>query len=234
MHHFVPLLPIPLLALAAGPAIGATACFEAGITALDAGRFADAAEAFEAAARQPACAADAPDLHFNAAFAWQKLADADGSDAACRAVARYREVVASTPDPELARTARARIAALEPRCAPPPTAGGWALRSAIAAGVAGVGTAVVYALALDADEQRAAARADYITLRRANRPADAEDARRRFEDARNSTDALGITAYVGLGLTLALAGLAVGGWLSSDTPASVSVGPNSVGLQVRW
>lgn len=223
---------VPLLW--APPAAASSACFESGIEALDAERFADAAAAFEAAARRDACRADAVDLRFNAGFALQRLA-AREPDAACRAVGAYREVVASTPDPELARTARARIAEMQPVClASQPQDTGWMLRSAIAAGIAAVGTGVVYALALDADGDRAAAKADYITLRQANRPDEAEDARRRFEDARNTTDALGVTAYIGLALSLTLAGLAIGGWFTADEPATVSVGPGGVGFEVRW
>lgn len=218
---------------------GATAaptCFDAGLAALDGGRFAAAAAAFESAAARPACADDAPDLRFNAGFALQRLADAGDGDAACRALAAYREVVATTHDPDLARTARQRIARLRPACPPAPTGTGpsWAARSAIAAGVTAVGTAIFYGLALDADGDRADARDAYVAHRTAGRAAEAEAARLRFEDARNSTDALGITAYVGLGVTLALGGLALGGWLSEDAPATVSVTPRGLGLEVTW
>ncbi len=224
-----------LIPLLWAPPAAASACFDAGIEALDAGRFADAANAFEAAARRDACRSDAVDLRFNAGFALQRLAEQGQPDAACRAVAAYREVVASTPDPELARTARTRMAETQLLCAPEPPAGsGWMLRSAIAAGIAAAGTGVVYALAMGADAERADAKADYVALRRANRPEDAEDARRRFEDARNTTDALGVTAYIGLALSLTLAGLAIGGWLLEDDGATVTVGPGGVGFGVRW
>lgn len=232
-----PHLPSTVLALTLPGLSGGAepGCFDAGLAALDAGRFAAAADAFEAAARRPACAGDAPDLRFNAGFALQRLA-ADGDiEATCRAVGAYREVVATTHDPDLARTARSRITALGADCPTrATTTRSWALRSAVAAGVTGIGTALVYGLALDADGDRATARDAYVAHRRAGRADDAEVARRRFEDARNSTDALAITAYVGLGLTLTLAGLAASGWLIGDGSSGVAIAPRGLGVEVSW
>lgn len=232
-----PLPPWPaLLAALALPATATAApdCFDAGLAALDARRFAQAAAAFEAATRRPACAADAVDLKFNMGFALQQLAGEGDDQAACGAIDAYREVLAATPDPDLARTARGRIAALSPRCAPPDEGPGWPLRAAIAAGAIAVATGVAYGLALQADGEREDAKADYVALRRAGDDAGSRAAKARFEDARDRTDAMGYTAYVGLGLTVALTGLAIGGYLVTSDGPSVAVGPGGFVLRGRF
>lgn len=231
--------PIPLaLAALLAPAAASAApdCFDAGLAALDARRFADAAAAFEAATRRPDCAADAVDLEFNRGFALQRLAAGGEADAACQAVAAYRRVVAATTDPDLARTARDRISKLQPTCAPPVEDRGlsWPVRSAIAAGAVAVATGVVYGLALHADGERAEAREDYVARRRAGDAAGAEAARARFTDARDRTDAMGYTAYVGLGLTVALSGLAIGGFIATGDGPTVAVGPRGLSVRGRW
>lgn len=100
----------------------------------------------------------------------------------------------------------------------------WTLTAAASA--AAVVTSLLYALALDADTDRAAAKKDYLAAVKRGDIQAWETARERFYNARDSTDLYGYSAWVGLGASLALGGIALYAW--TEDRASVVLVPRGV------
>lgn len=230
------------LAAAAAPAYAAD-CFGPGAAAMRAQRWHTAAAAFRDALGDPACAADAEPLRYNLAVARLQSArtgDDPGGLAACEAEAIFREIIARSADADLVTAARTDIADARARCAPPPPpsapaaaptgdrALAWALTASAATALAAGG--LLLGLALDADAERAAAKADFINATTVIDQARAEAA---FEPARDRTTRYGLAAYTTLGVG---AGLAIGAlltWIATPDGA-VQVTPGGAVIMQRF
>lgn len=231
-------------ALAAAPAVAAD-CFGPGARALQERDHRAAAEAFRAAIDDPHCAADAEPLRYNLAVA-QLGVSSSGEDpaglAACEAEAIFRELIAKSQDADLVTAARADIGRARARCTPPPPpshsgAGGgsgdralqWALTASAATALAAGG--LLIGLALDADAERAEAKADFINATSVIEQARAEA---QFEPARDRTTRYGLAAYTTLGLGAGLGIAAVLSWLSVSGESTVGVTPGGAVLMHRF
>lgn len=229
------------LAALATPAQAAD-CFGPGAASLRAQRWHTAAAAFRDALSDPACAADAEPLRYNLAVARLQTAragDDPGGAAACEAEAIFRELIHRSADADLVTAARADIADARARCAPlpPPAAapgGGdralqWALTASAATALAAGG--LLLGLALDADAERAEAKAAFINATTVLEQVRAEAA---FEPARDRTTRYGLAAYTTLGVG---AGLAIGAlltWLATPDDTAVHVTPGGAVLMQRF
>lgn len=243
------------LSLAAWPMAQARAveCYRAGTEAMDAGRFADAARAFEVAAGLPGCADRRAGLLHGQAVALERLLDAGGAPTlACRAADVYRQVVGLEPTSRVAGAARTSLPALEARCRalappPPPTSPPppspaepapvdhtleWGLTLGAIGALAAGGALLVFAA--DAQSDREAAR-DRIL---ASDPGSAEEAAALtdFGEHDDRTYALGVTGYAvgAAGLALAAAAAVVWAVQGEPTPLAIGVGPGGLSLQGRF
>jgi len=231
---------------------GAVECYRAGNDALDAGRHADAARAFEVAADLPACAASRAGLLHSKAIALHAMARAGGEPAlACRAAEAYRLVIGLEPTSRVGRASVDALADADARCTPgapepqgtDPAPGSaaadpvpdhtlaWGLT--IGAGVSAAAGGILLALAVDAEDDRDAA--DRRAL--AAEPGSAAEtaALDDFAAASDRTDAFGISAYALLGLGGALAVGSIIAWAVDDTPTvSLAPAPTGVVLIGRW
>ena len=232
--------------LAVTPAVAAD-CFGPGARALQQRDHRAAAEAFRAAIDDPHCAADAEPLRYNLAVA-QLGVSTSGEDpaglAACEAEAIFRELIAKSQDADLVTAARADIGRARARCTPPPppthVGGGggggstdrslqWALTASAATALAAGGLLV--GLALDADAERAEAKADFINATTVIEQARAEAL---FEPARDRTTRYGLAAYTTLGLGAGLGIAAILSWLSVSDEPTVGVTPGGAVLMHRF
>lgn len=239
-----PLAALLAALLAVTPAVAAD-CFGPGARALQQRDHRAAAEAFRAAIDDPHCAVDVEPLRYNLAVA-QLGVSTSGEDpaglAACEAEAIFRELIAKSQDADLVTAARADIGRARARCTPPPlpshaaVGGGstdrslqWALTASAATALAAGG--LLIGLALDADAERAEAKADFINATTVIEQARAEAL---FEPARDRTTRYGLAAYATLGLGAGLGIAAILSWLSVSDEPTVGVTPGGAVLMHRF
>lgn len=236
--HPLALAALTLLALPAH----ALDCFGPGVDAMQKQRWHTAAAAFRDALDDPRCAAESDPLRYNLAVARHHIArsgDDPGGLAACEAEAIFRELIARSDDADLVTAARADIADARDRCAPPAFATAqvgpadrslpWALTAS--AGTALAAGGLLIGLALDADAERADAKAAFIN---ATTVIDQARAEALFEPARDRTTRYGLAAYATLGVGTGLGIAALLAWLNVNDPPAVQLAPDGAVIMQRF
>lgn len=228
-------------------------CLAEGDAALATGDYAEAARAYAATRGMQGCDEIARQL--NEAYARQRLVELGHLEEACRAAALYTDIEAAAADDETQAVAAAQAMSLQAACtpAPPPSteqdvpanvsateARGATMSQApnwlwVAAGAMAVAGGVIYGFAVDADQDRAKARRQYTTAIANGDAAGWQDAASRFEDARDRTNTLGISAItlVGAGVVTALVGLAIE-FEDNRRDLALHAVPGGFWLQAAW